>query len=631
MIEQECSIPEARVAFIGRLSSVDRPVPSRPTLEELYSQPYEGRTIRDLARHYRPSVSLNVELPELVAGFVEWKTIRLTVGYLGALLDPNAHVDNEVDELLASFTARAIAAGTTDDEGRYRLVELALGVRAIDEMMDPNWILAENQDLEDADVRLRIREKLASGNDADILPSELVLVPRGPAVPFDLALVEGTSTALGEEELADLYRETKAALLSVTPPASGGYAEFLGDLRLRFRDALASAIEAFRATDDELARNWMALAMILTASPDAPSVQTLDVPGSWLIPESGEFTRIRGYASPNNSSAQREAFRSLVVGPDETDQHRAALRVLLMDPVEDPRALKILGEWSKENDLILFANAAASNLDELARTADRMRNGTHEECWKHVAFCGDSLNLSRGEGGLTVSIPTAAALVALGTMLALRKPAADAPATGMALPAAGAKHPFLQFTGSAKSLERLASESQPRNIDALRNDANIERATGGWITVPAPRPGGDSLAPYGGKTAHVPLRPDAPERVFEHIASVWVRNWVVRSIKYMLRNEYRGSSIDDSSLTKLQAQLATWLASLDERKGKRLIHGTRSSIKVGIRDGDRLHIDVELCYRTIISAVSVADHISTEELIFEFDEEQGVYAPATAP
>ena len=630
MIIQSYELPTDGVGFVGRLSLGERSEPTRLTLEELHKLSYEGSLrLGDYVRHFRPMVSVKVSCPVLVNGSVETKTREVHVPYGGAHLDPKAHVEDGFEELFRSFSAPSLVVSAADED-EYPMFGLALVVRAIDEIMDPNWIPAEEFDLERPDDRAQILETLASGNDVDVPPTELVLAPDNAAVPFDPSFVDGAFTSLDEAAVTEMYRETKFALLSAAPPEGSGYAEFLGDLRLKFRDALVAAIDTIREADAELARNWFVLAMIHSATPDAQPVRVLDVAGDWLIPANGKLTPIGGYARPENSSAQKEAFRSLVVPRDASDQSRAALRVVLPNPIEDMRTLKTIGEWAAEEKVIVFVNVAASSLDELARTADMMQNGTPEDWGKHVSVVGDWFHVCRGEGGSTLSIPAVAAVVGLQTVLDRRQPADEDVVTGIAVAGAGTKYKLLEFDGDARSIEKFVSRRQSRKIEALATDSTVQRATRGLISVPVPRNGGDGYGTSVANTLYREPKSNSPERVFENVAPVRTRNWVVSTIGNFLRHHLVGTSIDEKSLKELQNALQEWLQSLDERKGRRFINAAKSAITVKVLDGDRLHVDVKLVYRSIIKKYSVDAYASTDELTFEFDEEQGVWALSAA-
>lgn len=624
-------LPMSKIALAVRLSPGERPELIGPKFEDLGDLPYEGSSqLRDYAQEFRPSVTVEVPYPVLVDGSFEMKKVTSEVNYLGALRDSEAHVENEFEELVLSFTASRIVLSTvaTDPEGHedttvYPLLLLALGMRAIGEIMNPNWVPAEGSNLECAKHRARIHDTLVSGIDVDVPPTELILAPDSAAVPFDPALVDGAATSLDEAAVAEMYRDMKLALLEAAPPDGNGsgYTAFLGNLRLKFRDALMTALATIYEADEKLARAWYCLGLLLSAIPDQQPVRVADVAGDWLIPADGKLTPISGPVRPENSSAQKEVFRRLVVPRDAMDQSQAALRVVVVDPIEDVRTLRTIGEWGKEEGVIVYVNVAARSFGKLAATANQMRQGTPEDWGKHVVVVCDWFHVCRGGGEVTLSVPANVALVALQTRLDLRPPAKNDAVSGIAV-APTLEDKLFEFDGKAKAraIEKYLPRNHQRELKLLTDDTALRLATKGLLTPPVPRPGGDGYAFNGVATMFRPLKPESPERVFEHSAPVQVRNWIVGTIGYHLRRSYVKKSIDAEKLKQLQDELAVWLKSLNDRKGRRLINAEKSAISAEVLDGDRLHVEMNLVYPPIMAEYSVYDTATTDELTFERDE-----------
>ena len=579
MTIQSCELPTEGVAIVGRLSA--RKCPTARKLEEIQNLSYEGdRRLSPYAEHFNPETRVKILCPVLVNGSVELKTMSVRVPIGGALRDPKAHVDNEVEELFLSLGAPQMVLSTVeDDPGKqegarvYPLVYPALGMQAIDEIRDPNWVPAEGRNLESREDRTRLSESLASGNDMEVPPTDLILAPDNAAVPFDPTLVEGACTSLDEAAITQMYREMKIALLGAEPPDGEGYTKFLGGLRLQLRDALVSAIATIREADDELARNWISLAMIHAATPDAQPVRALDAPGDWLVPADNKFTPMAGFIRLDNSCVQKEAFRSLVVPGDAADQSQAALRVVLLDPIDDLSTLKNICEWAAEEEVVVYVNTAASNLEELARTSKQMPNGTPEAWGKHLVVVGDFFHLSRGEGGSKLSIPAVVARVGLERVLSLRPRDDECDVvTGLAVSAAG--HKLLEFDGDAQAIERYQPLRHQRKIEALSTDLTVWHATGGLINVPVSRHDGDGYAMVSDSSFFRSPKRDSPERVFENAAPVRVRNMVVRNIGYFLRKCYVGASMNQASLKELE-KYAEGVAQIPRRKEREALHQCR--------------------------------------------------------
>ena len=645
-IPESYELPHSRLAFFGRLSPGERPELTCQTFEELVNLPFEGSSrIRPYVQRYRPSVSVEVSCPMLIDGSVETKKITVTQHYGGALQDPNAHVENEFEELVLSFSAPAIVLSTVaggperqeKDTPDYPLLGLALGMQAIGDIMNSNWAPADGLDLERTEDRMQIRDTLVSGTDVDVPPTELVLAPDSAAVPFNPGLVDGAVTSLEEAAVAEMYRDVKLALLDAAPPDDNGsgYTAFLGDLRLKFRDALTTAISTICEADEKLARTWYCLGLLHSANPNPEPVRVADVAGDWLIPADGKLSPIVGPVKPENSSAQKEVFRSTVVPRDGYDQSKAALRVIVGDPIEDVRTLKSIGAWAEEEKVIVYVNVAARSLEELAATANQMQQGTPEDWGKHVVVVGDEFPVCRGEGRSTLSIPANVALVALQTRLDLRRPPAKGDAvSGIAL-SPTIQNKLIEFDGDARAIEKYLPRSRQRTIEALATRVTVRLVTKVWLNVPVPRHGGHGYATIGVTPLFRSSKRDSPERIFEHIAPVQVRNWIVGTIAYYLRSCYARKSIDEETLKQLRGELADWIKSLDDRKGRRFINAEKSEISVMVLDGDRLHVVAKLVYPPIIADISVSDCASldafesTDELTFERDED-GVWVSTPA-
>ena len=625
-------------AVMGPFSAGEGRPAARPTLESLLELPFEGSDrLRDYVMRFRPKLTTTVTIPVIEDGSVETRSVSLCVHYGGALLSPDARVDNEVSELIASFRAPAIvmnsvacgsdtSAGTSDRP----LLRLALVVLAINEMTDPNWLPAEGLDLDKVEHRTRIRDTFTAGKNLEVHPTELTVAPGDTAVAFDPSLVDGACRSLDLAAVEQMYCEAKVAVLAVEPLESGSYASHLDMLRSNFRRALETAITTIRGADAECARNWIALALLQAATPDTEPVRVLDVPGDWMVPADGKLAPIGGGPRPRDRCAQQEAFRSLVVPTDATDQSRAVSKVVLLDPIRDFRALKSLGKWAEEERVVVYASLDQHDLDALARATDVIPKGIHERWAQHVTVSGDSFNLVRGTGAM-LSLPANVVRAAGQSVLDRQVAVGDEAVSELAVAFAGDRHKLFDLTGDAHVVADLVSSSKPRMAEALCADSVIDCVTKGLTPVPVPRDGGDGFGMSSDRTIFWAPKRDSPDRVFENVAPVRIRNFVLRTITRHLRKHYLKTGIDHTRLETLQSGLQGWIESLDDRRTKRhLVNAAGSRVTVRISDGNRLHVDVKLSYKTIVDEMSIADYASTDQLEYVFDESQGVWVPSTS-
>ena len=627
-------------AALGRFSAGESRPAARPTLKSLSKLPYEGSDrLRDYVMRFLPKLTTTVKIPVIENGSIKDRSVSLCVHYGGALLSPHARVDNEVSELIASFRAEAIVlngvqggSDTPADTPDRPLLRLALVVLAINEMTDPNWVPAEALDLEKVEHRDRIRDTFTAGKNLEVHPTELTVAPGDTAVAFDPSLVDGASRSLDLAAVEKMYCEAKVAVLAVKPPKGRCYISHLDMLRSNFRRALETAITTIREADAECARNWVALAMLQAARPDAEPVRVLDVPGDWMVPADGKLAPLGG-GLRTGRSAQQEAFRKLVIPTDATDQSRAVSKVVLLDPIRDLRALKTLGEWAEEERVVVYASMAQHDdiEDALTRATDVVPKGIHERWAQHVTVSGDFFNLDRGPGAM-LSLPTNVVVAAGQSMLDRQVAVGGEAVSELASAFAGNQHKLFDLTGDARVVDGLVSPNKPRMAETLYADSVIDSATKGLVPVPVPRDGGDGFGMSNSSTMFRAPKRDSPDRVFESVAPVRIRNFVLRTVARHLRNHYLKTAIDQKRLEALQSGLQGWIESLDDRRTKRhLINAAGSKVAVRISDGNRLHVDVTLSYKPIVDKVSIADYASTDhQLEYVFDEDQGVWVPSTS-
>ena len=512
--------------------------------------------LRDYILHFRPTVSTKVSIPMLDGDSFKTKTIPLVVHYGGALLNPEEHVENEVLELVSSFRARAIAFTAVVDNPEaspnsleYPLLRLALTMHAINEITAPNWHPAEGLNLEADPDRKQIRDALATDKDADVLPAEIVAVPEDPSVPFDPDLIEGAATGLDKASLGRMYQEARQSLLAIAVSNRRNYVEYLGELRRECRNALTAAVETIRKEDAELARNWLALAMIHSATPNAQPVRVLNVAGDWLLPPDNKFTPV-GADNFIKRTAQEEAFRNLVVPMDATDQSKAVSKVVFLDSFEDLDSLEVVGKWAKSQKVLVYVNAAQTSAQALGKATSKWPRGTHEDWGQYVTVVGDQFKLLRGKEA-QVSLPTVAMVAAAQTVLDLRQPNKNDPTGELAVAVAGNERALMDLDGDGRAVTELVCSKSPRRLVAFEQDSVIEPYTRGLVNVPVPRDGG-GFQMHAARTFFRAQKSELPDRAFESVAPVRIRNWIVRTIHRHLRNHYLQSAVGEQNLAALQ-------------------------------------------------------------------------------